>query len=246
MKKHILIFLALLIMIACEKDDQIESIADDKLIELAYDKDYFYPDGFYYEKNLIGSTYYENTISIKPTGERENIWIELNTTEKTQAKTWSDLSNEYSSVNRPITQENETEKYFEFKRVNIENDNDILLSRIHKTSYFICQHNRFTNIDTVGIYKGELNATEVKEFIEYLWSCGTLGVYDKVVKSEISDNVNHFKHYIQSLRLVYGDWGLHDMISVYDYSFLLDKSNGLLTVEFEKTKEIQGNYNEGW
>jgi hypothetical protein len=242
MRKYLLILIGLLFFISCDKDDNLDS-ANDKFLDLAYDNNYQYPDGFYYEKNLIGSVYYENTVSIKPTDERENIWIELSTNDKEQAKTWSDLSNEYSSVDREIIKENETVKYFEIVRVNIDNVNDTLLSRVHRSDYFVSLYNRFANIDTIGIYNGELTPNNIKELIEYLWSCGTLSIYDKVVESSITDKEDDFEHKIQSLKTVYGDFGIHDMIFVYENEFKLDKATKILTIKRELIKEIKGNYN---
>ena len=246
MRKYILLFIGFTFFISCDKDDTIGSTPDDRFLELAYDKSYQYPDGFYHETNLIGYIYYENTVSIKPTNERENIWIELNTNDKEQAKTWSNLSNEYSSVDREIVQENETEKYFEIVRVNILNENDTLLSRVHRSDYFISLYDKFTEIDTIGVFNGELTLNSTKELIEYLWSCGTLSIYDKVVESKNTDTGDNFEHYIQSIRTVYGDFGLHDMIYVYDNNFELDKSTKVLIIKRELIKEIEGNYNEGW
>lgn len=246
MRKYILALIGLAFLISCEKDKAIYSIPDNRLLNFAYDNDYQYPDGFFHEVNLIGSVYYENTVSIKPMNERKRIWIELNTNDKEQAKTWSNLSNAYSSDDREIVEENETKKYFEFVSVSILNENDTLLSRVHRTDYFVSLHDKFTDIDTIGIYNSELTTDKEKELIEYLWSCGTLGLYDKVVESRISDSTNGFEYNIQSLRTVYGDFGLHDMIYVYDNNFHLDKSTGILTVNREQIKEIEGNYHEGW
>jgi len=242
MKKYLLVLIGFLFFTSCDKDENIDN-PDDRFLELAYDNNYQYPDGFYYEKNLIGYVYYENTVSIKPINERESIWIELNTNDKEQSKTWSDLSNEYSSVDREIIKEIETEKYFEIVRVNIENVNDTLLSRVHRSDYFISLHDKFTDIDTVGIYNGEMSTDKVKELIEYLWDCETLGLYDKVVESKISESGNEFEHYIQSLYVVYGDFGIKDMIYVYDNYFQLNKSNRILTVNRELIKEIEGEQN---
>ena len=246
MRKYILVLTGFLFFNSCYKDDTLDSTPDSRFLELAYDNTYRYPDGFYHEKNLIGNRYYENTVSIKPINERKGIWIELNTNDKKQAKTWSDFSNEYSSVDRAITKENETEKYFEIVRVNIENGNDILLSRVHRSEYFISLYDKFTDIDTVGIYNGELSTDKVKALIEYLWDCGTLGLYDKVVKSKIDDSVNGFEYNIQSLKTVYGDFGLHDMIYVYDNFFYLDKSTRILAVIRKQIKIIEGDYHKGW
>ncbi len=82
--------------------------------------------------------------------------------------------------------------------------------------------------------------------IEYLWSCGTLSIYDKVLESATTDKVDIFEHYIQSLETVYGDFGIHDMIYVYDNNFQLDKTSKILTIKRELIKKIEGNYNEGW
>lgn len=243
MKKYLLLLIGFSFFISCDKDETIDSANNNRFLELAYDKSYQYPDGFYYEKKLNGYVYYENTVSIKPTNERENIWIELNTNDKEQAKTWSDLSNEYSSVDREIIEESETDKYFEITRVNIHNKNDTLLSRVHRTEYFVSLYNRFTNIDTIGVYNGELTSNNIKELIEYLWSCGTLSIYDKVVESATTDKGGIFEHNIQSIETIHGDFGIYDMIYVYDNKFELDKTSKILTIKRELIKKIEGNYN---
>ena len=161
MKNAILFILVFLSLEACEEcnllnhteEDILASFSDAELIELTYSTEYYYPEGFYHETDLSGSVYYENTVSVKPADERESVWIELHTTEKSQARQWSNLSNEYSSVNRELTREAETGKYFQFERVNVENDQDILLSRVHKSDYFIPLYDKFTTLDTAGIYE---------------------------------------------------------------------------------------------
>jgi hypothetical protein len=166
----------------------------------------------------------------------------LNTNDKNVAKLWSDKSNEYSSVNREIVVENETDKFFEFKRKNTQYSNDIILSRVHKSSYFQPVLNRFSISDTIiGIYNGMLNLTSVKELVEYLWSCGTMAVsYSKVLESEIKELNDYFEYHIQSILIVYGDFGIRDEIIVYDNYVTLNKSNRELTIKTNKIKTIQG------
>jgi len=242
-RKYLLLIIGFSIFISCDEEEPVDSAINDKFIELAYDKSYQYPEGFYYEKNLTGYVYYENTVSIKPADERKHIWIELNTNDKEQAKIWSDLSNEYSSVDREVIKESETDKYFEIIRVNIQNEDDILLSRVHRTDYFVSLYNRFTDIDTIGVFNGELTSDNIKELIEYLWSCGTLSIYDKVVESEITDKGDTFQHTIQSLNTVYGDFGIRDMIYIYDNEFQFDKASRILTLKRKLIKEIEGKQN---
>ena len=244
---------------SCEKNEaDDEQLEDSELLKLMYSTDYMYPDGFYHEDlDDMWSTYYENTVSIKPIAEREHIWIELHTTNKEEAKNWSNLSNEYSSVNRILIQEKETEKYFEFFRVNEARESDVLLSRVYRSDYFIPYFDRFNyfyNFDllvenkTIGIYNGIVSLEKIKEFVEYLWGTGNVvGFPEKVLESKISEKKDKYEHYIQSIRMTGGDWGLHDMIYVYRNKFELDKNTKVLTlVERKSIKEIKGNYHEGW
>ena len=161
----------------------------DEFIKLAYDMNYIYPVGFYLEKDLIGSTYYENTVSVN----RMPPWIEFHTTSKDEARNWSNISNENSSVNRKIIQENETEKYFEFVRVNIVNENDVLFSRVHHSDYFIpydefkfwWSFDKLIDNKIIGTYNGEVTINKVKEFVEYLWVRGIWNIDNKVIESKI-------------------------------------------------------------
>jgi hypothetical protein len=245
MLKNLLpIILFLFVISGCDKDKDkvIRTPEEEHILELAYSKDYTYPEGFYHEIIDTGSIYYVNTVSIKPVNERQNIWMELNTNDKNEARMWSDETNEYSSVNREIISESETEKYFEFKRKNVEYAKDIVFTRVHKTSYFQPVKNKFSASDTiVGKYNGDLNLTSIKELVEYLWSCGTMGVsYSKVLESEIKEYNDHFEYYIQSIVIVYGDFGLHDEITVYDNFVTLNKSDRELTIKTNEVKTIEG------
>lgn len=238
------IFLFTLFVAGCEGDNNniIRTPEEEQILELAYDPGYKYPDGFYHEVIETGSVYYDNTLSITPLSDREHIWIELNTDDRNEARLWSDKTNEYNSVNREVVLENETQKYFQFKRVSPTNPRDVIYSRIHKTSYFQPALNKFSASDSlVGKYNGVLNLNEVKELVEYLWSCGTLRVYhSKVITSEIRELSDHFESYIQSILIVYGDFNLHDEISVYENHIVLSKANRELIVKTQKTKTIAG------
>ena len=233
-----------------DKDGIIEPADNNDFLKLAYDRNYKYPDGFYYEKDLTGSeysVYYENTLSIKPVNERED-WIELHTLSREEARNWSNLSNEYSSVNRAIIRENETEKYFEFVRKN-ENEyygNFILLSRVHKSDYFIPMHDYLPaepdETYIIGIFNGELTTGNVKELIEYLWDYpNRQNNSSKVSKAEISEQEDKFEYYIQEIFIIGGDWGLNDMIYIYDIKYTLDKETRILSLaEKNLVKEIMG------
>ena len=167
MKHNLILIITLVFLVGCEDDNIKRTDDENRILELAYDNDYLYPEGFYHELISIGSAYYVNTISITPVSEREHIWIELSTDDRDEALLWSNKSNENSTVNREIISEKETEKYFEFTRQNIVYGNDVLLSRIHKSSYFRPTLDRFLEPDTIGIYMGELTKNKVKVLIEF-------------------------------------------------------------------------------
>lgn len=235
---HILIIVLLL---SCDKDLPSIKGEDCEILELAYNDDYFYPLGFYQESQLEGSRYYENTVSTKPLEQREDIWIELSTNDINEALLWSENSNDYSSVNRKIISERETEKFFKFKRHNVDNNSDVLLSRIHKSSYFIPIHNKFQVPDTIGIYNGVLDEQAVKEFIEYLWGCGSLGLnHSKVIVSQIDKHPGYFEQYIQSIIIVYGDWGIKDYIYIFDNYLAINKTNRTIILKTNEIKTVQG------
>ena len=111
-----LISISLISFCCSENLTEPVNLTDDELYNLAY-SDWKWPDNFYSEDSLEGSIYYENTVSIKPLGERENIWIQLCTDNIDTAREWSELSNNYSSYYRELVSEKETEKYYEFKRI---------------------------------------------------------------------------------------------------------------------------------
>ena len=203
MKNYLLAIIVAFVTISCDKDMIITTPEEDHILELAYSDNYIYPEGFHH----VGSAYYVNTLSITPISEREHMWIELNTNDKDEARLWSDKTNEHSSVNREVVHENETDKYFEFERINPNNARDISYSRVHKTSYFQPVLNHFSKSDTlIGKFNGELNLSSVKDLIEYLWDCGTMDKNPQKYWSQILRIYEYLEYNIQSILIVYGDF----------------------------------------
>jgi len=237
----------------------------DEYLRLAYDKNYKHPVGFYHDEVIDDpmhkAVYYDNTLSIVPANAREGVaWSFLSTSDINEARNWSNLTNTHSSVNRKLISERKTEKYFEFLRID-QSDGFNLLSRVHRSEYFIpkdlqsafgdlaiLEGKKVQNVD-LGIYNGSLAKDNVKELVEYVWSM----FYDylhsgkKVIVSEISENDAAFECYIQSLFMVGGDWGVHDMIYIIDNTFVLDKKTKVLTLaKMAGTNKITGKYNSYW
>ena len=256
--------LALTVLVACAKDHSFHTEEEEnELILRAYNPGNVYPESFYRDEALSGDAdidryihiYYENSVSI--TTDCQKYWTELHTNSQQQASEWSDISNENSSVDRTRTGERKSKKYFEFERVDPRSPSSAFLSRVHRTDYFIPLYNkllleypfqRFTTADTIGIYQGEMLATQAKELTEYLWSCGTIPLpLDKVLTSEITEKGKYYEHHIRSLRVISRGYnGSHDLIRIYDNTFKLSKTTGILTAIRTIEEEIKGRPAKPW
>lgn len=243
MKYLILVLSMCLLLIGCHKRvDNYDS--SNPILVKAYSSDYFYPADFYSESIDSGSIYYENTISVKPLNQRENSWIELCSNDIDQARTWSELSNSYSSENRILVSERQTEKYFEFKRASPISKRDMVLSRVHKKSYFIPLMDRFKAIDTIGqVPNISSQNPDIKQLIEYLWSSGAIGAPTKVIEANLQDTTVGHMYTIKSITIVGGDWGIDDVIHLYKNTFLIDTSDGIITLERKLIEDIEGKHN---
>lgn len=260
MKKYGILFLGIILLWSCKKDAEdikevvtyddpieVELLMQDKeILEKVYSKDYLYPEDFFYEKNLEGSTYYENTRSIRVS---QTAWIELHTNDKKQAKEWSEISNKLSSEYRELVSERETEKYFEFKRINPEFSHDIVLSRVHKSSYFTpvldwssvnYYSSEPTKIET-GIFRHRpITVTSAKHFIEYYWSSTSLGTGNKVLEAKAIELPNWFQYNIKSASVSSGDIGSCDKVDIWEYDFLVHKRTGEVYFVIKKLKDLKG------
>lgn len=231
-------------MISCHKDKSILTDEEKHILELAYSTNYKYPTEFYDETSDTIGIYYVNTLSITPVAKREHIRIDLHTNDISIAKIWSDKTSENSSVQTEIISQRQTEKFFEFKRKNILNGNDIMLSRVHKTSYFRPVLDKFNKRDSIGFFNGTMDLERIKDLVEYLWINNSTGVYyTKVLESKTTEFQNHFEHYIKSITFVGGDRGINDMIHVYDNFFTINKLDRKVKLISKETKLIQGREN---
>jgi len=218
--------------------------SDEYLIWFAYHGDRF-PDGFYHEEVGEGAPYYLNTVSVAPTGAREPVWIELCTDDLEQAKEWSELSSRYSAYYRDLVSQRETEKYFEFKRVYSVRPTDILLSRAHKCSYYdASSRDLFLDPPTLGtLNKRPLVPSVARELIEYLWFFQREGPGEKVLHSATTEAAGLYRHAIYSVRIVYGDWGMYDQISLRRFTYTVHATTGeVLRTARETLRTVQGRY----
>ncbi len=241
------VLLAGLLIAGCKKKD-LAPIPEEheEFMRLAYETNESFPEGFY-EEEQTGSTYYVNTVSIKPPPERKNEWIELHTDDEQQAQTWVELSRANSSGQTVPQGSSQTAKYFEYPATM--DSGHIIRFRVHKSGYFEPLLDKLNRDETIGRYNGVMDMPSVAELIQYLWVNYNMGgslTGNRVLETEGSVDDTAFSYRIRSLSITYGDWGLHDVIYVNDYYFGLSKATGIL--RHEKTveiAEIRGRYNGG-
>ena len=239
----ILTIIILLSFLSCTSDI-IEPPPEDELLDFAYSGNQ-YPDGFYTEELSGGTIYYENTISTTPLNERGDEWIQFCADDIETARELSERSGENCSTYREPVSERETEKYYEFRKVNPNHPSDIVLSRIHKCSYLDRSMYDFLNTqEVIGVFtKINFNIEDARELIEYLWFTQYSLLGCKVYKSSIKDNRGVYIQTIYEVRLIKGDWGVTDRIEYIENIFYVNKINGEITYQSKIIKQIQGKNN---
>ncbi len=217
-------------------------IEDSELLRVAY-SEFKMPQAFYQEDLHGGFPYYETNLSITPLSLRQPPFFELSTNDEAQAFAWSESSDVHSSYHRPIVSERQTEKYFEFQRVNPQNHSDILLSRVHKLSYIDRSMFDFSNPTPLV---GRLNARPIDtlaatEFAQYFWflsNCAMFGA--KALAAIPKDDSDTAYCALYHVSRVQGDFGVRDMISLHRTVYAISKINGDI---FQRTGVIR--YVEG-
>jgi Mg2+ and Co2+ transporter CorA len=241
MKKQLYLILLTLVTWSCEnKDNPFPNLTmgEREIVEKAYSENYTYPEGFNFQQDHDGAIYYENTVSIRTS---ETSWIELNSNDKQQAKEWSEISSSTSAYYRDLVEERVTEKYFEFKRAYSVNPNDVILSRVHKSAYFIPSYDKFRPTQVIGTLKVDpIDKQKTKDFIEYMWTSQMIGHTGKVLEYSVTDYSDKVQYNLISVHVTYGDFGLCDIIEVKNFDFFIDKQSGTVSFESNKIKEIKG------
>ena len=167
--------------------------------------DYRSPEGFYWEDlSLPGregsaSICYENTVSIDSTNE----WVEMCTGRLSQARVWSETSARSSAHYRRLLDTTSTKRYLQFRRVYDKNPRDVLLSRVHKCSYFdpsepfhcagssIKRDARGDSTPTDSISIGTfgprpITPAQVRRLAEYFWFIGQYNTGGATALSSVS------------------------------------------------------------
>lgn len=227
------------------------AFSDRELLQAVYTA-YRYPIDFYRE-DLAGSIYYVNTVSVTPLEDRTGPSEPLCSDDYTVASNWAELSNEHSSVRRNRINERETEKYFEFEMKNASSDH-ILLLRVSKCDYFVANRGRFwdENQDIGTLAREPRTPDSLQELAEYLWftSHYNQGGASALSSFSVPASEGQLIHVLFDIETSFGDYGLHDRITLREHVFSLSLDNGIVHHEGADVRTINGQYNPdpfgGW
>ena len=216
--------------------------SDRQIREIMYSP-YWYPVGFYQEDPRRGYPYYVNTVSINSSDcQSGTCWIELCTDDRAQALAWSESSAVHSSYYRVLESDRETEKYFEFRRVNPDRPSDVILDRVHKCRYLDrSMYDGLHPSSVLAVFVPRpITAEGVREVVEYLWANDKLVPVSKVLASRTTECAEAFCQTILYAILIEGDWGLCDEIRLREAVVRVNKETGEITSDTRGLRIIQG------
>jgi len=231
-------------LISCQTDEpdsaykEIE-FTNEELLAATY-SDYKHPENFYTEHPGDTTLYYTNTIS---TDSLEDKWIELSTNSSETAERWSKKSSYSNSTLGPLR---ETERYFEFFQNVTPAGTGIIKFRTHRHTYFTRGDLDFlVPSGALGSFnKKNFTGEDAKELIDYLWYVRHYNnASSKILSSFVEDRflfivVTHYE-----LHISFGDWDLHDQITLLKKEYSINRASKLITVNETEIRTINGKLN---
>ena len=211
----------------------------DEELRCAVYTEYKFPADFYQEdlslpdREGAASIYYENTVSI----DASNQWTEFCTNDLSRARALSEKSAESSSYYRKLVDTTVTEKFFQFRRVYEQNPRDVLLSRVHKCSYF-APADSFHYAGPLGpldegtvmigtFSQGPVTKEKIRELAEYLFFLSHYNIGGGVALSSVSrPEEDAVEHVIYGTSTTYGDFGICDHITLTSFSYRVNRETG--------------------
>ncbi|MGF1580100.1 MAG: hypothetical protein ACFCD0_12125 [Gemmataceae bacterium] len=236
---HTLLIIAFLVIIPAANAQRKETPSKQEVLKKVYDKSYKTPTGFYQDPTLKAknvSLYYH-----------QPRWFATN--EKDARKIVEKFLAKSKRKNSPkITKTRKTKKFFDFKAGRI-------WYRIHNPRYFVWAGPRVggkvpfgaqkqTNV-TIGKFANRpVTLAAAKEFAEYHWLVRFYNLGGaKVLKSEADKHDGKLTIRLFTTFVVYGDFGVSDMISVLEVTYVVDPNTGVTTRSQRVVAKVQGKRN---
>lgn len=219
---------------------------DDNVILQAVYFDIRTPVGFYSEYYADSDTYYSTSniknVELLPIANRIGVArYELSTDDFTEALDWSEQAANYMPAYKQLVDNSETDLYFEFLRVDLNNPLFVHRSRVFKKSA----------LDRSGIdlnqpdnYQGQINtqtlsAERVKMLIEYFWTYsfsnnrGNAVLTSNTIETDVS-----YIHVMEEAKLTTGLVDQCDTVEIFESTYTVQKDTGDIWREQVTTREI--------
>lgn len=204
------------------------------------------PDGFYSETYPDSDVYYSishvKNIEILPLQERSGMArYELGTDDFTDALIWSEQAAAYQPVYKQLVDNSETNLYFEFTRVDLNNPQFVHLSRVFKMSAI---DRSGVDLDEAEGYQGKitlaiLTADRVKMIMEYFWTFSfSNNTGNAVLESTTTEYDTNYIHTMVEAKLNVKPSGQCDTIEMFVTTYIVQKDTGDVFKYREMTGEI--------
>ena len=204
------------------------------------------PEGFYTESYADSSVYYSishvKNVELLPLANRSGVAsYELSTDDFTEALEWSEQAANYQPAYKQLVDNRETNLYFEFTRVDLNNPQFVHLSRVFKKSAL---DRSGTDLNQLDIYQGKiaiqmLSAERVKMLMEYFWTFSfSNNTGNAVLKSNTIETDISYIHTMEEAKLTIRSADQCDTVEIFETTYTVQKDTGDIWREQEMIREI--------
>lgn len=204
------------------------------------------PDGFYSESYPDSDVYYSTShvknVELLPIVDRAGMArYELSTDDFAEALAWSEAAANNQPAYKQLVDNRETELYFEFTRVDLNNPQFVHLSRVFKAS---AMDRSAVDLNVDGIYNGRitlptLTADRVKMLMEYFWMFSfSNNTGNAVLASTTTETDTDYVHTMIEAKLTMRAAGQCDTVEVFETTYTVQKDTGDIWNSKQMVREI--------
>lgn len=171
---------------------------------------------------------------------------ELSTNDFAQALIWSEQAASNKPVYKQLVDNTDTELYFQFERVDLNNTNFIHLSRVFKSDVI---DRSGVDLTKANNYQGKISSASldsilVKQIIEYLWTFSFSNNYgNTVIESNSSETGVAFNHILLEAKMTSGGNDACDTIEIFESQYSVDKTTGEMSKTIQTIRTYLASFN---
>lgn len=219
--------------------------ADSAILQAVY-FDVRTPAGFYTEAYADSDTYYSisnvKSDELLPAADRLGVVRhELSSNDFTEALAWSEQAASHWPVYKQLVDNSDTDLYFEFLRVDLNDPQFVHKSRVLKTSAL---DRSGIDLNQPDSYQGRigahmLSAESVKMILEYLWTFSfSNNTGNAVLSSNTVETETSYIHTMQEAKLTTRSAEQCDTVAVFETTYTVQKASGDIWKEQQAVREI--------